>query len=341
METPTSVQNQSLGSVSSFLPLGPELGYSVNMCELNHAFATQILKVSFNTCASDCVGSTMTDVAIALHAAYMAYNIWRARPKMNGISFTLASYVLVNSIWSLEGSLFWLQPSGEKLPWFLDEKYFDFLWKLNAQFEAVLLFLFWKLAISLLETADLLHPSLKDKKSGMLFMAVIYAASFSIVTVKSCVFENFILFGASNILPPLCSSWLSLMYISYYYWPHLTYGASEGITSYRPTGSAKFLRFHPIVLGVLSGAGYWIGNTGIIFGTDSFFVYWSRELLSFIFRRRVTRNEWEEMAFFHLGTLVGNEILFRCWCWIAAAEAQIEGKNGKLKSRTWLKDVLL
>jgi len=34
------------------------------------------------------------------------------------------------------------------------------------------------------------------------------------------------------------------------------------------------------------------------------------------------------MALFHLGTLLGNEMLFRCWVWIAKAEEQHKGNGG-------------
>jgi len=120
--------------------------------------------VPFETCTSDCVGSTLTDVAIAVHAFYMAYRIFKSRPRFDGISFTLSSYVLVNAIWSLEGSLFWLQPRSRRLPPPFNVEHFDFMWKLNAQFEAILLFLFWKLALELLSSTDSLPSFLTQHK---------------------------------------------------------------------------------------------------------------------------------------------------------------------------------
>jgi len=137
---------------------------TMSVCSLNHYLVTMKFGVPFETCTSDCVGSTLTDVAIAVHAFYMAYRIFKSRPRFDGISFTLSSYVLVNAIWSLEGSLFWLQPRSRRLPPPFNVEHFDFMWKLNAQFEAILLFLFWKLALELLSSTDSLPSFLTQHK---------------------------------------------------------------------------------------------------------------------------------------------------------------------------------
>ena len=317
---------------------------SFSACALNHYIVTKIFSVPYDSCTSDCVGSTLTDMGIALHAGYMAYRIFQQRPKLNGVSFTIVSYVLVNSIWSLEGSLFWLQPGGRRLPLPFDVSNFDFMWKLNAQFEAVLLFLFWKLAFSMLEASDTLPGFLARNKKAFMFLASLHGLSLSLICVYDCDFNNFVLYGASNIVAPLTSCWITLIIIMRKFWPHLKQGAEKSIKKYRPTGSARLIRTHPIVLGVLSGSAYWIGNTGIYFGKERLLTLWTRNLLSFILQRTVTSNEWEEMALFHLGTLVGNEMLFRCWIWVAAAEAQVKDEEGwKVggKSCHWLQEVLL
>jgi hypothetical protein len=179
-------QNQSL----SGSPLPPTQDPPMGLCELNDWAVKTYLNISFNTCTQDCVGSTITDVLIAVHAFYMARVIFQQRRKLGGLSFTIALYVLVNAVWSLEGSLFRLQPRGRRLPQPLDTSYFGYLWKLNAQFEALLLFLFWKLSIELLSAADLLPPVLETRKKLLLGGAVAYAASFSIVVVRSCRYER-------------------------------------------------------------------------------------------------------------------------------------------------------
>ncbi|GMH86629.1 hypothetical protein TrVE_jg10691 [Triparma verrucosa] len=319
----------------------------ISICAMNHFVVTEKLGVPYDSCTSDCVGSTVTDVGIAVHAAYMAYRIFRQRPKFDGVSFVIASYVLVNSIWSFEGSLFWLQPKGRRLPNPFDVKNFNLMWKLNAQFEAVLLFLFWKLAFSLLEASGTLHPFFARHKKTFMLLFFLHGLSFSLITMYDCDFENYVLYGASNIVLPLTSAWVSLIVITYTYWPHLTREAERTIKAYRPAGSARLFNTHPLILGVLSGSAYWVGNTGIYFGKDVLLTLWTRNALSFFIGRAVSSNEWEEMALFHLGTLVGNEMLFRCWVWVAAAEAQAKQSEGKSERdnknepRAWLKEVLL
>ncbi|GMH70213.1 hypothetical protein TL16_g05352 [Triparma laevis f. inornata] len=316
-------------------------------CALNHYIVTEVFNVPYDSCTSDCVGSTVTDVLIALHACYMSVKIFKSRPKFNGLSFIISSYVLINSIWSLEGSLFWLQPGGRRLPEPFNVDYFDVMWKLNGGFEAILLVLFWNLAFRLLEVSRCLPSVLSKYKKAFRMFTFLHGISFSLLCIYDCNFNNFVLFGASNIVLPLTSCWISLIVVMCTYWPHLTRDAGERIKKYRATGSARLIRVHPIVLGVISGSAYWVGNTGIYFGKDVLLTLWTRNVLSFLIGRNVSSNEWEEMALFHMGTLIGNEMLFRCWIWVAAAEAEVKDERGKdwkeneEKPRVWLRDVIL
>lgn len=277
----------------------------------------------------------------------MSVKIFKSRPKFNGLSFIISSYVLINSIWSLEGSLFWLQPGGRRLPEPFNVDYFDVIWKSNGGFEAILLVLFWNLAFRLLEVSRCLPSVLSKYKKAFRMFTFLHGISFSLLCIYDCNFNNFVLFGASNIVLPLTSCWVSLIVVTCTYWPHLTRDAGERIKKYRATGSARLIRVHPIVLGVISGSAYWVGNTGIYFGKDVLLTLWTRNVLSFLIGRNVSSNEWEEMALFHMGTLIGNEMLFRCWIWVAAAEAEAKDerekdwKENEEKPRAWLRDVIL
>ena len=74
------------------------------------------------------------------------------------------------------------------------------------------------------------------------------------------------------------------------------------------------------MLGALSGAAFWIGNSAVLLGRDVGFACWIRQLLSHVSGSELPGEAWDEMATFHLGGFMGNEMLFRCYEWIAAAQ---------------------
>jgi len=110
--------------------------------------------------------------------------------------------------------------------------------------------------------ASLLAYSNINPKLQLLVLASLPSISFSLITFHDCDFNNFILYGAFNIVVPLASAWLALMYVMYKFYPNLTKRSEESIRGYEKEGCARIVRTHPIVLGVLSGGAYWIGNTG-------------------------------------------------------------------------------
>jgi hypothetical protein len=202
-------------------------------------------------------------------------------------------------------------------------------------------FLLWKLILELLQAAGLC-PGIVKRRKLLLSLAFLHALFFSLTTagvLGSCEFPHYVMWGASNITPPLTCVWICIIAISYTYYEHLTVAAGQKVKAYEPRGSARLFPVHPLLLGVLSGSGYWIGNTGILLGRDVYLTLWTRQLLSFLLRTPLSPNAWEEMALFHLGTLVGNEMLFRCWEWVVCAETQ-ESEKGKLP-KEWLKKLLV
>ena len=91
-------------------------------------------------------------------------------------------------------------------------------------------------------------------------------------------------------------------------------------SQYRPSYERySYLGLHPMLLGALSGLLIWIGNSAVLLGREVGPALWMRQLLSSLSGFEWPAEAWEEMATFHLGGLLGNELLFRCYEWLAAA----------------------
>ena len=80
---------------------------------------------------------------------------------------------------------------------------------------------------------------------------------------------------------------------------------------------------HPLCLGVVAGAFFWAGNSGIILGRNDGLARWLRDFISAILPgENLWEEAWEEMATFHLFGLLGNDLLWRSYEWIAAQEVR-------------------
>ena len=81
--------------------------------------------------SADCIGTMITDVGIAVHAARMGVRIWRharAAKSNAGAGFTTAFFVATNVLWVFEGALFWLRLARKRQPgpeWF--QSWFELL----------------------------------------------------------------------------------------------------------------------------------------------------------------------------------------------------------------------
>lgn len=304
----------------------------VDLCAANSWAVTEILGFKFLPCTRDCYSAAVTDLLIAVHAAFMVARI-KVHCRNGGrssIGRVITCFVCANSLWCLEGSMFWLQPDGRRLPGPDGlQPWFEVLWRLNAVLQAVILYFLWRLVVLLLKAAHICAVLVRHE-ALVTRAALAHSCFFGVATsgllpsslFPPCQFRHYVLFGASNIVPPLMSVWLSLIAIVFTYWPHLTAAASERVCAYRARGSASIVPCHPLVLGVLSGSMYWAGNTGVLFGREVGPTMWARKLMGALAGRQLAPTFFEEMALFHVGTLLGNEMLFRCYEWLAAAEAQ-------------------
>lgn len=89
---------------------------------------------------------------------------------------------------------------------------------------------------------------------------------------------------------------------------------------------------HPLLVGALSGFFFWIGNTGIILGRHVGLARWLRDALGALAGggQPLWEEAWEEMATFHLFGLIGNDMLWRSYEWVALSEVRAEAASARL-----------
>ena len=109
------------------------------------------------------------------------------------------------------------------------------------------------------------------------------------------------------------------------------------------------------------GLVFWFGNSGLLMGAETGLTHWTHAALEALCRAagllpegaRLWQGAFEEMACFHLFGLLGNEMLFRVYRWLAAAEVdairrgatptRVCNRNGKARARSigpWLTEAL-
>ena len=202
----------------------PWAAHGTGICAANAWLAKDLIGLGFKACTRDCAGAMVTDALLALHGFVTARRFWRHRARSASTSsrgsldlgWFAASVVTTNAIWSTVGTAYWLQPEGVRGEWF------DFTWRLNAYVQAVLYFFAWRLLLELLRVSAVGSETLRR---GRLLkgIAVIHAIFFAVATSpllpegtfgEHCRFEHYVLWGASNILPPLGLTWVVLMTIA-------------------------------------------------------------------------------------------------------------------------------
>ena len=106
-------------------------------CEAAAYVSRDVLDFGFQTCTHDCVGASLTDALLAMHALFTALRIYRAHGLRGNMGTCVIRCLLVNAAWSITGVYVWLQPGGER------PARFDALYRLNGQCQAMLLFSWW------------------------------------------------------------------------------------------------------------------------------------------------------------------------------------------------------
>jgi len=288
-----------------------------------HSLGIEFVGLGFQSCDSDCVGAAVTDAALAVHAMHTALRIARHVKQERAACSTLCEtrterrtwpfatiaigQILSNCGWSVLGACYWLQPSGYKYPGF------EFVWRLSAQCQVSLFYFAYCIGLAFNRiggcSAFVAKHELLLSRIGLA-----HALAFGIVCLSPqwCLQHEYVLWGGLNILFPLLSQWLVIVFVALRHGMHRTGWTVEG--SRLP---------HPLLLAAISGSVFWVGNTGIILGRHAGLARWIRHAIGALVP--ITESEaWEEMATFHIFGLLGNDLLWRGYEWVAVTEVRIE-----------------
>ncbi|KAL1521149.1 hypothetical protein AB1Y20_022703 [Prymnesium parvum] len=287
-------------------------------CAWNNWLATDVLGIAFRSCDADCTGAAATDALLALHALWASSRAWRlASASTAGFSRHAAWVTSCNCVWSAVGTLFWLQPAGERPAWF------ERAWRLNAICQAAVIFFHWNVTLDLLAAVS--SRELPWLRRFSIVHSLLFAA---VVALGECRFEHYVLFGGSNITFPMAPAWILLCYLCYSF---KLFRRSDGRGDAR-----KAAALHPICCGALAGFVFWVGNAGILLGRDAGPAAGIRCLLSSLVGRELPPRAWEEMATFHVFGLAGNALLFHCYEEISTIQVRLDQKQAKHASTAWL-----
>lgn len=325
------------------------------VCAVNAWVTKDLLGLAFQPCDGDCSGAAITDAMLAVHGLLTTWRLFRRHASRNRAGesssahhpdflWLAACHSLCNASWSLVGWSYWWQPGGERSAWF------DSLWRLNAYVQAALFFFAWRLLLEVLRLAHLGGPRLRG--GGLLrFVSVAHPLCFALLTSRllperyfgaHCTIDHYVLWGASNITPPLGLMWavLTATACRYGLWrqpfaPADTerVGSPTSVIRGRAArtgrggrggewryGEFSWCGLHPVLLGALSGIPIWAGNSAVVFGRHTGFALWSRTLVSYASQLTgggaLAPEAFDEMATFHFFGMLGFELLFRCYDWI-------------------------
>jgi len=276
-------------------------------CAYTAYIALEVLGLGFETCTSDCVAASATDALLALHAGGISLRMIAAagtRPP-GQMARTALAWTLVNCVWSVTGAAMWLQPSGARLGWF------ELLWRVNALVQAALVVVAWLMVRATLDAVGVLTTRMA-RVLGLI--ALSHGSAFALITMRSatCAFDEYVLFGGANLSPPLLSLFVILIML---------------VRRHQLPPS------HPIFLGVAAALPFWVGNAGILCGRRSGPAAWLHRVVPAWWH-------WEEMATFHVCGLVGNDMLWRAFLWMATSEGTSIDGRGRGVCSGWLARLL-
>eukprot|EP00965_Chrysotila_dentata_P188793 6172956-Pleurochrysis_carterae.AAC.1 len=141
-------------------------------CEAAADFSRDALGFGFETCTTDCIGASVTDLMLAVHAFATAFRIWHKYGSDTGpMGRWVLRSLLVNGVWSTSGVVVWLQPGGHR-PYG-----FDTFYRLNGQCQALLLFCWWSIFATMINGTS---ARLSERGLGVLrIFSALHAIVFS------------------------------------------------------------------------------------------------------------------------------------------------------------------
>ena len=301
-------------------------------CAALHAVGVGDLRLGFVACSSDCYGASLTDLLLALHCLRWTIStlslsaplsfppslprqaLWQDDPEpqaraVSSMRLAVLATLTCNSLWSIFGALIWLQPAGDRTP------PFDMIFRLNGLTQACLIASWWCVLSEILRGLASVPNIVSDL---IKCFAVVHASCFALRNLE-CAIEDYVLCGGANVTPPLGALWLIFVLLCR---RHSL--LSRWLADLSPSNPP-----HPLLIGMLCGFVYWIGNSAILIGTEAGLALWSHTILQAVCRLvglippdgMLHRGAFEEMACFHLFGMLGNEMLFRAFWWLAKAEA--------------------
>lgn len=242
--------------------------------------------LGFETCSRDCRAAAVTDALLALHALFTVVRHKAKGLRGGSLGAVALAWPAVNVVWSGSGVLMWLQPGGAR------PSGFESVWRSNAQLQAALVTVIWLSVRALHEASGRLSAR---GLRALVVIAIGHGLAFSLITLLPhlCSFDDYVLFGGANLSPPLLALFVTL------------------VTLMRRHALPWS---HPLSIAVASAVPFWVGNAAIICGVSAGPAAWLRAVVPAAW-------VWEEMATFHTCGLVGNEMLWAAWGWLAEAEA--------------------
>ena len=306
------------------------------VCSRFTYIARDIVGLGFESCSSDCFGAFSTDCLLAVHAAYAAWRLVRRLRQQTRCTEAIAasalepltgptghgatessrpwrfrdialSLIISNSVWSFLGASYWLQPNAVRARLGVG---FELLWRTHAQCQVALIYFAYLTMFTLVRIGNL-SPLVTRHERLLSRLAAVHVIAFGLVCAhpSACDQKEYVLWGGINIMPPLLSQWLAFASL---------------VRRHRLHKAGPSL--HPLYGAVLSGIWFWIGNSQIFVGRECGLALWMRSLAGHLAGRAspFPSEYWEEMAIFHLFGLVGNDLLFRAYEWIALQEAAVD-----------------
>jgi len=244
---------------------------------------------------------------------------------------TLAVMLMAtNSLWSVVGASYWLQPGGSRWP---SADSFEVLWRINSQCQAMLIYVAYLVALTLIRVGEV-WPTVSRHETTLTRLALAHAMVFGLVCLWPGVCEqpDYVLWGGVNIMPPLLTQWAAIVTLVFRHGLATRTLPSRRVGVSHPDSTVIFgiaLPCHALFGAAVSGVWFWLGNSAIIVGRDEGLALWIRRLASAALRLDpegrdpqggVPPTFFEEMAVFHIFGIVGNELLFRSYEWVALSE---------------------
>lgn len=191
---------------------------------------------------------------------------------------------------------------------------FELLWRLSAQFQVPIYYFAYHVGLAFLRVGGL-APRVTAHERALSRLGLCHAVAFGAITLfpALCQQHEYVLWGGFNILLPLLSQWLVIVAVC------VRFRLLERAKT--PPGCLV----HPVALGALAFVPYWLGNSGIVFGCEVGIPLWVRAGLQSIrgmlgYSGPLPSSAFEEMATFHAFGMLGNDLLWRSYEWLALAE---------------------